>query len=289
MFQLPKMRLEWPSSRHMQTVRPDLTETQRLRASMQTNSAFNTIASDPPLFFPKKDETLLFEYGDGMFQFPRAKWLEAGTFLRPAFTAERFSLWNTVRGRNSFPIALKGRCLPESPVYGQLYKVPQELLNQDLDYHRENGVVFNRKPVELLIPYDRQYQVFKNESPAKCRSFSEVDYKPLVAWMYVGCKSYWKEPLEWDQNFFRNSGGSDLHLANKFKDWTLNRKFFKFNLSDIAHDNFPTTTMKFFHTRSFDTQRELIDIDIREEDEWNKQQRIAEVADESSYPHNRLS
>lgn len=238
----------------------------------KAGSKFNTAYGKVPRIICGKDNVLLFEYGDAQFQYRNSDILENATYLHPAFTVARFSMWNKLQGRETFPIAFRMKELPKAVVAGQLFRIPVETLN-DLDYHRDNGVSFNRKILPIAIPYDQQVTVWSaNGSVKKPQSFQVPSYKITNAMVYVGSSLKWREHLNWDLDFH---GGSDFRLGARLVDKTDNRPYFRFLEKDQTggKSNVPCVDLRFFRTRSAHDQAMINEFDISEQEDWVYQQR----------------
>ena len=131
--------------------------------------------------------------------------------LSNAFTkGTGLALWKKRLGEESFPIALEGadkipaqrgissvRLSKMGPkelskgilgrIKGEVFAVPVPVLKK-LDNHYENGLLFNRERVRVLVPYHLQY------------SSQTIDHNELIlevrVWMYVGIKEHWSKELD---------------------------------------------------------------------------------------------
>jgi len=251
------------------------------------------ICTQPPKLRLSPGQTLLFEYGDMMAEMPKHPLLgKDADLLQPAFSEPKFSLWNKRQGLETFPIALNlcSEKIARAKVFGQLYRLPSELL-KEVDNRRETGILFKRKLVPLIIPYweksiitDGKRDQKLAEHPATRRTF---------AWMYVGLNSTWAKPVTFDQDMFWNRGGSNFGLAHMFKDWTLNRNFYRFT-EDWVDEKDPycrplSNPWRYFRTRTSSEQHLIQDLDIEEEMQYQKQRILGEKEAEQTYPTSRLS
>jgi len=252
-----------------------VTRTHPLLKSMvdqaKAGSKFHAAYGKVPRIVCGQDNTLLFEYGDAQYQYRNADLLENATYLHPAFTVARFSMWNKLQGRGTFPIALNMKELPKAPIAGQLYRIPTKTLN-NLDYHRDNGVSFVRKILPIAIPYDQQMTVWTDGSREKPKSFQVPAYKITNAMVYVGSSLKWKDHLDWDLDFH---GGSDFRMGTRLVNKTDNRPYFRFLEKDQTGGkrNVPHVDLRFFRTRSAHDQAMITEFDISEQEDWVYQQR----------------
>lgn len=117
----------------------------------------------------------------------------------PAFTKPEFLFYKHNLEQESYPVAFQRPAtsniwgIPENKrpktIRGELYVIrPYQFLV--LDKYKENGVVFERKYVDILVPY---LKVVRN-AYATC----EIGYRCayMQAWMYLGVEDYWKERLD---------------------------------------------------------------------------------------------
>lgn len=108
-----------------------------------------------------------------------------------AFTMDKFSMWKKDEGAASqvIPLESKFMSMPFTHIRGQLWKIPTHRLYV-LDSLKQNGVEFNRKRVQLAIPF--HYTERHGDAASTTRRFMDTS---LRAWMYVGNDDFWKPKL----------------------------------------------------------------------------------------------
>lgn len=130
-----------------------------------------------------------------------------------AYTADQFQCYDYNLGTETYPIPLeyegKGTPLPSnSPMYappaivsGELFLISDYKVIYSLDKLRGNGLKFQRKRVDIQIPY-RRTKWLKDVTKAPpelipttaARATTGWYTHHMKAWMYVGIKEHW-EPL----------------------------------------------------------------------------------------------
>lgn len=125
--------------------------------------------------------------------------------LSYGYTSRRFSFIKKELGLKSFPIALELRDTEELPMFmadsyrirGEIYAVrPQTLI--ELDTHRQNGVQFQRRRVNINVGFRKLRQAHWVDANAKDRYALNLDREEMCSsecWMYVGREDYWKDQL----------------------------------------------------------------------------------------------
>lgn len=109
-----------------------------------------------------------------------------------AFTRQHFSMYRKELGGESYPIALERKFAgnDHTCIKGYVVTIRSSKL-YELDNYRENGKLFIRKRVKLIIPYTR-IQWVKETTEAKRGGNQTVRaYKHVKAHMYVGNPDYW--------------------------------------------------------------------------------------------------
>lgn len=177
----------------------------RLSAIVREELDNNSYTPDRPLL-DQSVKVLVFEYGDLRkgFQHHRMMGDDTVNFVTYAVTHDRYFLWCARQGPASFPIASKigGINAGRTRIRGELYRVyPDALVN--IDKYRENGVKFTRKLVKIHIPS------------------GEI----MTVHAYVAIESYWKEMIQWDNQYYRGNGGSAYVPLNADQE-DLQRPFF---------------------------------------------------------------
>lgn len=133
---------------------------------------------------------LVFECGPVLYDTP---------FVCTGYTVEKMSLW---KQRYNSAIAFREPGMPRSRVQGALYLMTADQLIA-LDNRRKNGLIFERKKVEILTGQtDKDGDLVKTPRPA---------------WMYKGVREHWVPLIDWDQSFNRN-GDRTFELAPIYPD-----------------------------------------------------------------------
>lgn len=285
----PTIRVDW-SSKSKDATSPETPKEPDLRDLHRSwmTRVNGIIPSNLPKIECPAGKTLLFEYGDMMAGKNHHDDLGQSEWVNNAYTVPRFSLWNKWQGKHSFPIALNmsDETTQRAKIRGQLLRIPEETL-EVLDKYRGKGVHFARRVVPLLIPINQRRIIVNGEVGEKRDSrmlSDEYILKPARAWMYVGLKSSWRAPIEWDRSFFKRSG-SNFSLATLFRDWNLNRAYYKFDDPLRVPIQNPT---RYLRLRSSYDQNRMEEIDITEEEEWLKQQKAA-LNEQQTYPKSSVS
>lgn len=122
---------------------------------------------------------------------PQGKWT--------AITQDKFSLIRKNLGKFSSVIPLQQQYAnaPFARVRGELYGIPSTHMEK-LDNFKENGVVFTRERVKLLIPYRKLTQDWWAKDRERYEwAVSQTPYwdTSIDAWMYVGMPKIWDERL----------------------------------------------------------------------------------------------
>ena len=110
-----------------------------------------------------------------------------------AFTVDKLTLWRKYAGSaaSALPLDMGFRDVPRLPIRGQWIYVPTHTIF-DLDTHKANGVEYERKWVEIIVPHERLRYGTKGWYWDKETSFKT----PLHAFMYIGVSSYWSPLLD---------------------------------------------------------------------------------------------
>lgn len=117
--------------------------------------------------------------------------------LGTAFTRDPFFLFKRKLGAESWAVPLLDSEIkaPQTPIRGELHAITPSLRFCELDTARENGVIFYRERVHLVMPY--QVEAWYKEGGMQR---SEVRYQNIRAWMYIGMPDYWLPKI--DEDFF---------------------------------------------------------------------------------------
>jgi len=158
----------------------------------------------------RKNKVLLFDYGSFMrghadhFSVEREAEFRATAFTRGHYHCFRY----TEDGKSVDAVVLKEQDRPQFErireplmsskplqVKGELFLAPSELL-YTLDNVRENGYVYRRERVKVIVPYSINHGSYK---------LSEKEHVHVWAWWYVGMPK-WYEALGSDPEYFRQVG-----------------------------------------------------------------------------------
>jgi len=152
--------------------------------------------------------------------------LDCGPITRPAhalssaYTKDRLSLFIRKEDNLAIPIRMEG--IHRARVYGALYKISTRKLIE-LDKWKENGVVFERKAVDVLVPFpDMELNKNVQELPAK-------------VWFYQARRPYWEERISMHLGKFNiTPSNPDYVLANTFmNDEPELNNHFRFNCKTL--------------------------------------------------------
>lgn len=159
----------------------------------------------------QKKEHRVFIHDDMMQLQPNHELVRQGSLsgfypFQYGYTTKKFSFIQKELGLKSFPIALDLRDLAEElPMYiadshrirGEVYAVRTPTLIA-LDNHRQNGVQFQRRRVNINIGYKKLYKshwfnAFGNKKYNY--QLGKEEMLSVECWMYVGRNEYWKDQL----------------------------------------------------------------------------------------------
>lgn len=169
----------------------------------------------------RREWQLMFVYDEMMSALPFNGLLkDHARLLGTAFTHTRFTLWKTLCDGLNSAVALSPPdkdfvTAPARPIMGEIYAVrPYQFLK--LDNHKGNGMMFNRKRVNLIIPYreqivDPKKDIVLMDEPRTAR---------VSAWMYVGEPAY--HPI--DGGMYYQSVAR--YVPNNPKFWDLEYYYF---------------------------------------------------------------
>lgn len=114
------------------------------------------------------------------------------------YTQGEFVMWKKDLGEDSFPVALDedvtghrigSATLEKAKIRGEVYSIrPRQF--RKLDFLKENGVVFIRRRVNVIIPLYKVIYDKAHPLPHLADKNSVIE-----AWMYVGVHSYWDDQL----------------------------------------------------------------------------------------------
>lgn len=115
-----------------------------------------------------------------------------------AFTRDHFSMYEKKLGAESYPIALSQRFGNDAhtSIKGYWVTILSTKL-YELDNFRQNGKMFVRKRVRLLVPYVRT-RWLKNTTQERRGGTQppERTIKKISAHMYVGMPEYWHDHID---------------------------------------------------------------------------------------------
>ena len=117
--------------------------------------------------------------------------------LGTVFTQDPFVMYKHKMGPESWAVPLEDSPIaaPRAHIRGELHAITPSVRFVELDTDRQNGVIFYRKRVTVLMPYyvDAWYK-------EGGRSRSPLRLQNLRAWMYIGVPEYWDKKI--DEDFF---------------------------------------------------------------------------------------
>jgi len=123
-----------------------------------------------------------------------------GTRRATAFTLDKFVLWRTKMGKESYPVPLTGKYTsypPATPmaVKGEIWDIfsPQVF---ELDSWKLNGVEFLRQRVYLILPYRDRFKFPMQVGKDMVKTYLSPQKEQIVsAEMYVGIPEHWEDML----------------------------------------------------------------------------------------------
>lgn len=170
---------------------------------------------------------LLFEFGPMMSFHDKHELLgEDKIFCAAAFTKDSFSHWKKKLGAESYTVALQRKTSTKFnpltntfgdapvPIRGQIYALRAPMIIE-LDKYHLNTLHFERRRVDLIIPYQNQYRTLRDG-----KFYSQTLYHEVKAWMYVGVTEYWEPQLD--------AGGlfSPVSIIRPRNAWTKGYSYF---------------------------------------------------------------
>lgn len=159
----------------------------------------------------QKKAHLVFVHDDMMQLQPHHELIRQGSLsgfypFQYGYTTKKFSFVIKDLGLKSIPIALDlGELAGELPMYiaeahrirGEVYAVrPGAIV--ELDNHRQNGVQFVRRQVNINIGYRRLWRShwFNSFGNKKYEyKLGKEEMTTVSAWMYIGREDYWRDQL----------------------------------------------------------------------------------------------
>jgi hypothetical protein len=156
---------------------------------------------------------------------------DAAVRLGYGFSMHKYSFWRKRLAKESFGIPLeecKYHAVPEARIKGTLMAVSTPNFWEKLDFYYQNGVLFERKRIRIVLPYVKEL--------AKPDGTFVLDKRScfIWAWAYFGVKDYWKQQLDagflfkpvhcFSKDQLPNSGVSILHQMPYYRFTTLELK-----------------------------------------------------------------
>jgi hypothetical protein len=184
-----------------------------LRKEIQAESVLSGAEFTPDIFHLEQFKSQLLFVHDDMAQLqPNHDLIKEGSLsgfypFNYGYTTKSYSFLKKNLGLKSFPIALDipidvANQLPtymseEYRIRGELYAIrPLQFLK--LDTHRQNGVQFIRRRVNINIGYKKLYHHSITDSKGVYHSEYNLGKEQMLtvqAWMYVGREEYWRDQL----------------------------------------------------------------------------------------------
>jgi len=153
------------------------------------------------------------EYGELMNGMPMHDVI-GGTPVSPGFTDQKFIMW--INKESEIPAAIRMKInfpAMRAKVAGELYPMTKREII-DLDIYRQNGVLFNRKFIKVLLP----------------------DGSPTHAWVYIGGKKL-EEQIKWDIDFYRGRNGSHFCVGKTLDNPKLGTYYYLNATTDLTRDD----------------------------------------------------
>jgi hypothetical protein len=147
------------------------------------------------------------------------------------FTRDKYSFWKKKLGHETFGIPLENTsffAVPKARIKGSLYAVSVTQFWEKLDFYYQNGVLYERKRIKIVIPYVKELR--------RPDSIPEIEKRScfLSAWAYIGVRDYWYHQLDAGYRFspvhcfgnkkIVNSGVSGLHEMPYYRFTSLELK-----------------------------------------------------------------
>jgi hypothetical protein len=131
---------------------------------------------------------LIFVYDEMMKPFNYNELLgDEARLLKMGFTHEKFTMWKKHLGGASYPVVLDKRFenQPSRPIMGELWAIRPDIF-LDLDNHKDNGTLFTRRRVNVIVPYRHRVYVENEQGEVIEVRRDEYVASRVNAWMYVG-------------------------------------------------------------------------------------------------------
>ncbi len=159
------------------------------------------------------------------------------------YTKDRYAVWQTRDGRDSYPVALTSSdpiisltsgtnqvIARPGRVKGKLYYVRSELV-KNLDRVRQNGILFRRRKVRLIVPYRAQHWNDVGRNPSEEMIYGRKDEDAVFAWMYQGRHKHWDGLL--DGGF--SLGPCTIRSPATPKEWCGEEPYYFFDAWRVAN------------------------------------------------------
>ena len=151
-------------------------------------------------FLEKKIAHRVFLYDNLMEKRPFNEVLGHDSYkISNALTQDSFTFWNTRSDKSKFVVPLRSHAdrAPMTRIKGEMHLVPTERILY-LDKILDNGVMYRRTKVRLLIPFVPPTNVQVNDRTMYEKAVEATIFldKPVSAWMYIGVDDCWSDLLE---------------------------------------------------------------------------------------------
>lgn len=137
------------------------------------------------------------ELMENRFRHNRIKELAADVSPLEAITNQIFGVVRRQTDMTVIPLRRRFANVPLARVKGELYAVRSSKM-PILDALKQNGLLFRRERVKLLIPYrtlTRKFDANERDIYERSNSLSPFKESTLSAWMYIGVPEYWEQVL----------------------------------------------------------------------------------------------
>lgn len=113
------------------------------------------------------------------------------------FTRQVFALAHHKTDNTIIPIRRRFANIPLARIKGEVYAIPSHKM-PILDNFKQNGLIFQRERVRLLLPYrtlTKQFNALERDIYERSSRLSALQDTIISAWMYIGVPDYWEQIL----------------------------------------------------------------------------------------------
>lgn len=156
-----------------------------------------------PLFTPDQwrlerySNQRVFVYDEMMQNHPKEDLIQAHTSLQMvAYTKDKYTLWIKKAGIETiaFSLDVAFHTLPLAPIRGELHLLSSNQISK-LDEYKLNGVQYIRQRMPIVVPQRL------SSHPGYTDAVGITRNTTVMAWMYVGKRSFWYDQLDAGMHF----------------------------------------------------------------------------------------